>query len=59
MLAQTIRRRILLTGESGLLSTMGPVGRAVLGGAAGDAGGEAPAAPAGPGLLFSCSADRS
>lgn len=29
MLAQTIRRRILLTGGSGLLSTMGPVGLGV------------------------------
>lgn len=67
MLAQTIRRRILLTGESGLLSTTGPVGRAVfgdatadcVGAAVGDAGDEAPAAPAGRGLLLSCSADRS
>jgi len=68
MLAQTMRLRILFTGGSGLLSTIGPVGldagrveaAADGGGAAvGDAGAEAPAAPAGRGVLLSCSADRS
>jgi hypothetical protein len=63
MLAQTMRLRILFTGASGLLSTIGPVGRvagrveagAAGGGAVvGDAGVEAPAPPPGRGMVLSC-----
>jgi hypothetical protein len=54
MLAQTIRRRILLTGGSGLLSTMGPVG---LGVARAADGGTVPVLLAGGVTL--CSADLS
>jgi hypothetical protein len=58
-LAQTIRRRILLTGGSGLLSTRGPVGRfAGRAETAVGAGAGAPA-PSEAGVLFSFSADLS
>lgn len=63
MLAQTMRRRTLLTGGSGGLSTMGPLGFGpgfvVEGGLdSAEAGGATPALPAEGGALL-CSADLS